>query len=177
MAAEPAHDARPCRSKDSCYVLGLRPPSGWQDSALEPCPHGGLPCTVLLPPGPDLVPAVGEGGLSWRRGPHRLPRVCPPSCLGWPAPGGEQLHMAKHFLYTWQPGMAQGRAGHRPAGGRACRHPGCGKTSESVFQLSTGLLLRLGSASRLTCGVAGLGSWSHGLPSLRSDLTTWRREI
>lgn len=185
MAAEPAHNARPCRSKDSCYALGLRPPSSWQDLVLEPCPPGGLPHTVLLLPGPDLAPAVGVGGLSWRRGPQReglrephcLPRVRPPSCLGWPGPGREQLHTAKHFLYAWQPEMAQGRAGRRPAGGRACSHPGCSKTSGSAFQLSTGLLLRLGLASRLTCGVAGLGSWSHELPRLRSDLTTWQLEI
>lgn len=39
------------------------------------------------------------------------------------------------------------------------------------------LVLRLGSASRLTCGVAGLRSWSHGLPRLRGDLTTWQLEI
>lgn len=95
--------------------------------------------------------------------------------------------MAKHFLHAWQPGMvnvgslavsvAQGHAGRRPADGRARSHPGWGRTGESAFQLSTGLLLRLGSASRLTYGVAGLGSWSHGLPKLRSDLTTWQLEI
>lgn len=91
-------------------MLGLRPPSSWQDLALERCPPGGLPRMVLpgvgreqvlLPPAPDLAPAVGVGGLSWRWGPQReglreLPRVRQPSCLGWPVGGAPRLGAVAH---------------------------------------------------------------------------------